>query len=90
MSEMLISHNIDPYHNDPSKLYLGYLEPDYKKPWAKYFNPNVALISDEVQKGLICSPWASPLGANIPTTQVLLQDQGSNLKRERLRTVRSS
>ncbi|KUL89699.1 hypothetical protein ZTR_00453 [Talaromyces verruculosus] len=62
MPEQLISRNIDPYHNDSSKLYLGYREQDYNKPWAKYFNPNVALISDEIQKGLICSPWASPLG----------------------------
>ncbi|KAI7978253.1 hypothetical protein EIK77_001196 [Talaromyces pinophilus] len=65
MPQQLISRNVDPYHNDPSKLYLGYREQDYKKPWAKYFNPNVALISDEVEKGLICSPWASPLGANL-------------------------
>jgi hypothetical protein len=66
MSEQIISRNIDPYHNDTSKLYLGYREKDYEKPWAKYFNPNVALITDEVQKGLLCSPWASPLGTNHP------------------------
>lgn len=62
MSDKIISRNINPYHQDTSKLYLGYREKDHEKPWAKYFNPNVDLITDEVQRGLICSPWASPLG----------------------------
>ncbi|PYH88580.1 hypothetical protein BO71DRAFT_467628 [Aspergillus ellipticus CBS 707.79] len=62
MSESKISRSVDSYDPDESKLYLGYKDKDFEKPYAKYFNPNVELISDEVHKGLICSPWASGLG----------------------------
>lgn len=51
---------------DPAKLdsntddyYLGYREADFKKPYAKYYNPVVAPISDSLVNGLTGSPWPS-------------------------------
>ncbi|KAL4809142.1 hypothetical protein BDV18DRAFT_134025 [Aspergillus unguis] len=57
-----ISKNIDVYTSDPTAYYLGYREADFSKPFAKYFDFNVAPISDEVMKGVVSSPWPSGLG----------------------------
>ncbi|KAJ5279806.1 hypothetical protein N7478_005178 [Penicillium angulare] len=61
MSAPTVSKNIDSYDPDQTTFYLGYRENDFARPHAKYFNPEVEFISDEVQKGLICSPWANAL-----------------------------
>ncbi|KAJ5613396.1 hypothetical protein N7510_006590 [Penicillium lagena] len=57
-----VSKNIDTYESDPTAYYVGYKDADYDKPFAKYFNFNVSPISDELQKGIVSSPWASALG----------------------------
>ncbi|KAJ5306987.1 hypothetical protein N7508_006002 [Penicillium antarcticum] len=62
MANEKISKNIDAYVPDSTAYYLGYSNADYKKPFAKYFDFNVDPISDEVQKGIVSSPWGSGLG----------------------------
>lgn len=42
----------------------SYNDVDHKKPFAKYFDFQVNPISDEVQKGIVSSPWATGLGKN--------------------------
>ncbi|GME23290.1 hypothetical protein GTA08_BOTSDO09760 [Neofusicoccum parvum] len=61
LSQSTISQNQAPYEEDASKYYLGYYDSDFARPFAKYWNPNVLPISDEVQKGLSESPKAKPL-----------------------------
>ncbi|GAB1211216.1 hypothetical protein ATERTT37_000329 [Aspergillus terreus] len=53
--------NKAPYQNNASAYYLGYHPADYEKPFAKYFNPHVAPISAEVEKGITMSPYAAAL-----------------------------
>lgn len=68
-----ISKNIDTYVSDPTAYYLGYSDADYKKPFSKYFDFHVDPISDEVQKGIVSSPWGSGLGKNNhPILQTIL------------------
>lgn len=62
LSQTLISVNKAPYQNNASAYYLGYHPADYEKPFAKYFNPHVAPISAEVEKGITMSPYAAALG----------------------------
>ncbi|KNG82474.1 hypothetical protein ANOM_009533 [Aspergillus nomiae NRRL 13137] len=57
----MISTNKEAYQNDTSKYYLGYTKADFEKPFAKYWRPHVAPISDEVQKGVSSSPFAAAL-----------------------------
>lgn len=64
MADRKISKNIDSYVAEPTAYYLGYSDADHKKPFAKYFDSHVDPISDEVQKGVVSSPWASGLGKN--------------------------
>lgn len=64
MADEKISKNIDAYVSDPTAYYLGYSDADHKKPFAKYFDFHVDPISDEVQKGIVSSPWGSGLGKN--------------------------
>ncbi|KAL1618595.1 hypothetical protein SLS56_010479 [Neofusicoccum ribis] len=61
LSQSTISQNQAPYEEDASKYYLGYYDSDFTRPFAKYWNPNVLPISDEVQKGLSESPKAKLL-----------------------------
>ncbi|KAI9146908.1 phloretin hydrolase [Paramyrothecium foliicola] len=55
------SANVSPYQTDTSLYYLGYRGDDWDRPFAKYWNPDLPSISDELQKGLTESPFASPL-----------------------------
>ncbi|KAI9733941.1 MAG: hypothetical protein M1834_002596 [Cirrosporium novae-zelandiae] len=56
-----ISVDMEDYQPDAGQYYLGYRETDFAKPYAKYWNPRVAPISDEVMYGLVSSPWAAGL-----------------------------
>ncbi|BAE62201.1 unnamed protein product [Aspergillus oryzae RIB40] len=60
--DSFISVNQESYDPDGKDYYLGYREADFKRPFAKYYNPVTPAISDEVQKGLSASPWASSIG----------------------------
>lgn len=62
--DSFISVNRESYDPDGKDYYLGYREADLKRPFAKYYNPVTPAISDEVQKGLSASPWASSIGEN--------------------------
>ena len=57
-----IVKNKEAYEPNEGNYYLGYRDADLRKEHAKYWNPLVAAVSDEVQKGLSASPWASALG----------------------------
>ncbi|KAL5360660.1 hypothetical protein BJX96DRAFT_150636 [Aspergillus floccosus] len=61
-SGSLLSVNKQPYDSCDGHYYLGYQDADFEKPFAKYYNLNPPSISDELQKGLSASPWASDLG----------------------------
>ncbi|KAJ5793085.1 uncharacterized protein N7503_009063 [Penicillium pulvis] len=62
MAGQKLSKNIDAYEADPTSYYLGYRDADHKKPFAKYFDFQVGPISNEVEKGIVSSPWATGLG----------------------------
>lgn len=62
MASQKFSKNVDAYESDSTTYYIGYKDADYEKPFAKYFNLNVGPISDETQKGIVSSPWASVFG----------------------------
>lgn len=68
MAGQKLSKNIDPYEADPTSYYLGYRDADLKKPFAKYFDFQVGPISNEVEKGIVSSPWATGLGKNTHLT----------------------
>lgn len=61
LSQSTLSRNAAPPEEDTDQYYLGYRDADFARPFAKYWNPNVAAISDEVQKGVSESPKARPL-----------------------------
>ncbi|KAK0638095.1 Phloretin hydrolase [Lasiodiplodia hormozganensis] len=56
-----VSRNVAPYDGNQTSYYLGYREADFAKPFAKFWNPYVEGISEEVQKGLSASPHAAEL-----------------------------
>ncbi|KAF5711565.1 phloretin hydrolase [Fusarium mundagurra] len=64
LSENSTSVNVAPYQSNTSQYYLGYKGEDWSRPFVKYWNPAVNQISDEVQKGITESPYASSLVAH--------------------------
>ncbi|KAG5786749.1 hypothetical protein H9Q69_014175 [Fusarium xylarioides] len=61
LSENSTSVNVAPYQSNASLYYLGYRGEDWSRPFVKYWKPAVKQISDEVQKGITKSPYASSL-----------------------------
>ncbi|VUC29448.1 unnamed protein product [Clonostachys rosea] len=61
LSENSTSVNIVPYQANASLYYLGYEGADWARPFSKYWNPVMKQISEEVQKGITESPFASKL-----------------------------
>lgn len=59
LSHTTISTNVAAYVNSTDEYYLGYHSADYAKPFAKYYNPQMVPISNEVSTGLQMSPYAS-------------------------------
>jgi hypothetical protein len=62
LSKNSTSVNVAPYQSNASLYYLGYEGDDWSRPFSKYWNPVMKRISDEVQKGITESPYASELG----------------------------
>ncbi|KAM3497285.1 hypothetical protein MY10362_009359 [Beauveria mimosiformis] len=56
-----VSKNFEPLNNDTSSYYLGYREEDFAQPYAKYWNPVVAPLTEELISGLTSSPMAEAL-----------------------------
>ncbi|KAF4460386.1 phloretin hydrolase [Fusarium albosuccineum] len=61
LSTNATSVNIVPYQSNASLYYLGYEGNDWERPFSKYWNPVLNPISDELQKGITESPYASRL-----------------------------
>ncbi|KAF4332485.1 phloretin hydrolase [Fusarium beomiforme] len=61
LSKNSTSVNVAPYQSNTSLYYLGYKDDDWSRPFVKYWNPTEKQISDEVQKGITESPYASKL-----------------------------
>ncbi|KAI8651888.1 hypothetical protein NCS56_01405000 [Fusarium sp. Ph1] len=61
LSKNSTSVNAVPYQSNASLYYLGYEGDDWSRPFSKYWNPVMKRISDEVQKGITESPYASEL-----------------------------
>ncbi|CAG9990643.1 unnamed protein product [Clonostachys byssicola] len=61
LSENSTSVNAVPYQANASLYYLGYKGDDWTRPFSKYWNPLMKPITDEVQKGMTESPYASRL-----------------------------
>ncbi|KAM3451112.1 hypothetical protein MY5147_009153 [Beauveria neobassiana] len=57
-----VSKNFESLNNDTSSYYLGYREEDFAQPYAKYWNPVVAPLTEELISGLTSSPMAEALG----------------------------
>ncbi|KAK8150736.1 hypothetical protein G3M48_009626 [Beauveria asiatica] len=56
-----VSKNFESLNNDTSSYYLGYREQDFAQPYAKYWNPVVAPLTEELISGLTSSPMAEAL-----------------------------
>ncbi|PYH94059.1 hypothetical protein BO71DRAFT_450329 [Aspergillus ellipticus CBS 707.79] len=59
MSQGAVSTDTAKLDSNTEDYYLGFREADFQKPYAKYYNPVVAPISDALVNGLADSPWPS-------------------------------
>ncbi|KAM0148266.1 hypothetical protein ACHAQE_009905 [Botrytis cinerea] len=55
----IISTDVAVFENFTTDYYVGFKGADFDLPYAKYHNPNVAMISDALANGLAGSPWPS-------------------------------
>ncbi|KAH6646899.1 hypothetical protein BKA67DRAFT_580859 [Truncatella angustata] len=55
----VISTDVAALENSTTDYYIGFQGADFDLPYAKYYNPNVAPISDALVNGLAGSPWPS-------------------------------
>ncbi|PWY73190.1 phloretin hydrolase [Aspergillus sclerotioniger CBS 115572] len=59
LSQNTVSTDTTPLNGNAEDYYLGFRDADFQKPYAKYYNPVVAPISDALVNGLADSPWPS-------------------------------
>jgi hypothetical protein len=60
-AEYYTSVNLETYQPNASLYHLGYKGDDWSRPFAKFWNLSLDPISDELQKGITESPYASAL-----------------------------
>ncbi|CAI7570994.1 unnamed protein product [Penicillium bialowiezense] len=59
LSQNTVSKDPAPLESSTEDYYIGFREEDFKKPYAKYYNPEVVPISNDLVNGLTGSPWPS-------------------------------